>query len=74
MENALKRVKNGRLLLIPASDETRGHGTTGNARFYKQQLEEWLRDRAAAGDVRNACSVVVERRRIGFAERLRTCR
>ena len=43
MENALKRVKNGRLLLIPASDETRGHGTTGNARFYKQQLEEWLR-------------------------------
>jgi homoserine O-acetyltransferase len=43
MENALKRVKNGRLLLIPASDETRGHGTTGMARFYKQQLEEWLR-------------------------------
>jgi homoserine O-acetyltransferase len=43
MESALKRVKNGRLLLIPASEETRGHGTTGQARFYKQQLEEWLR-------------------------------
>jgi homoserine O-acetyltransferase/O-succinyltransferase len=42
-ENALKRVKNGRLHLIPASDETRGHGTTGMARFYKQQLEELLR-------------------------------
>lgn len=43
MENAIKRVKNGRLLLIPASEETRGHGTTGNARFYAKQLEEWLR-------------------------------
>ena len=42
-ENALKRVKNGRLHLIPASDETRGHGTTGMAKFYKQQLEELLR-------------------------------
>ncbi len=41
-ENALKRVKNGRLHLIPASDETRGHGTTGMARFYKQQLEKLL--------------------------------
>ncbi len=28
---AMKRVKNGQLLLIPASAETRGHGTTGNA-------------------------------------------
>ena len=36
------RVKNGRLLLVPASDDTRGHGTTGQARFYKQQFEEWL--------------------------------
>jgi homoserine O-acetyltransferase/O-succinyltransferase len=43
MENALKRVKNGRLHLIPASDETRGHGTTGMAKFYKQQLEELLK-------------------------------
>jgi homoserine O-acetyltransferase len=43
MENAIKRVKNGRLHLIPASDETRGHGTTGMARFYKQQLEDLLR-------------------------------
>ena len=43
IDNALKRVKNGRLHLIPASDETRGHGTTGMARFYRQQLEELLR-------------------------------
>jgi len=39
---ALKRVKNGRLYLIPASAETRGHLTTGNAKFYTQQLHELL--------------------------------
>ena len=39
---ALKRVKNGRLYLIPASTQTRGHLTTGNAAFYKQQLLELL--------------------------------
>ena len=39
---ALKRVKNGRLYLIPASAETRGHLTTGNAKFYTQQLQDLL--------------------------------
>jgi homoserine O-acetyltransferase/O-succinyltransferase len=39
---AMKRVKNGRLYLIPASDQTSGHATTGNARLYKQQLQEFL--------------------------------
>jgi homoserine O-acetyltransferase len=39
---ALKRVKNGRLFLIPASTETRGHLTTGNAAFYAKQLQELL--------------------------------
>jgi homoserine O-acetyltransferase len=39
---AMKRVKNGRLFLIPASTETRGHLTTGNAAFYKKQLQELL--------------------------------
>ena len=42
MERALKRVKNGKLYLIPASDETRGHGTTGNAKFYAEQLRAFL--------------------------------
>jgi len=40
---AVKQVKNGRLYLIPASVETRGHGTTSDAKFYKDQLEELLR-------------------------------
>jgi homoserine O-acetyltransferase len=39
---ALKRVKNGRIFLIPASPDTRGHLTTGNAAFYKKQLQEFL--------------------------------
>jgi homoserine O-acetyltransferase len=42
MMEALKRVKNGRLYLIPASEDTRGHGTTAMAKFYKQQLQELL--------------------------------
>ena len=39
---AMKRVKNGRLFLIPASSETRGHLTTGNAAFWKKQVQELL--------------------------------
>src|SRR2546422_1070028 len=39
---ALARVKNARLLLIPASEETRGHGTTSMARFWKHELQQWL--------------------------------
>ena len=42
MDRELKRVKNGKLYLIPASDETRGHGTTGMAKFYKAPLRELL--------------------------------
>jgi homoserine O-acetyltransferase len=39
---ALKQVKNGKIYLIPASDQTSGHLTTGSAKFYKQQLQEFL--------------------------------
>jgi len=42
MERELKRVKSGKLYLIPANEDTRGHGTTGMAKFWKQQLQEWL--------------------------------
>jgi homoserine O-acetyltransferase/O-succinyltransferase len=41
-ERAIKRLKNGRLYLIPASADTRGHGTTGNAKYYASQLRELL--------------------------------
>jgi homoserine O-acetyltransferase/O-succinyltransferase len=39
---AMKRVKNGKLFVIPASDQTTGHGTAGTARYYKQQLADFL--------------------------------
>jgi len=39
---AMKRVKNGRLYLIPASEQTRGHATTGMAKFYVHELREFL--------------------------------
>jgi homoserine O-acetyltransferase len=42
MERELKRVKNGRLHLIPASEETKGHGTTGMAKLWSRQLQEFL--------------------------------
>lgn len=43
MDRELKRLANAKLVLIPASVETRGHGTTGIAKFYKAQLEEFIR-------------------------------
>jgi len=43
MDRAMQRVKNGRVYLIPASAETRGHGTTGMARFWAPQLDAFLR-------------------------------
>ncbi len=42
MERAIKQVKNGKLYLIPASEQNSGHGTTGNAKFYDKQLHEIL--------------------------------
>jgi homoserine O-acetyltransferase len=42
MERGLQQVKNARLYLIPASEETLGHGTVGIANFWKLQLEEFM--------------------------------
>ena len=42
MESELKRVKNARLFLIPASEDTRGHLTTFFAKFWKQQVQDLL--------------------------------
>ena len=43
LDREIRRVKNGRVLLIPASDKTIGHGTTSRAQFWKKDLEELLR-------------------------------
>jgi homoserine O-acetyltransferase len=42
LDKEIRRVKNGRVLLIPASDQTLGHGTTSQARFWKRDLAELL--------------------------------
>ena len=43
LEREIRRVKNGRVLLILGSEDTAGHGTTGNARWWKRELEEILK-------------------------------
>jgi homoserine O-acetyltransferase len=42
MEQAMKRVKAGRYVLLPITAESRGHGTTGNTRLWKRYLTELL--------------------------------
>jgi homoserine O-acetyltransferase len=42
LEREIRRIRNGRIFLIPASEQTTGHGTTGQARFYKSVLAELL--------------------------------
>jgi homoserine O-acetyltransferase/O-succinyltransferase len=42
LERCIKRVRNGRFVLIPTSDETRGHGTHSVAKLWKQYVVELL--------------------------------
>jgi homoserine O-acetyltransferase len=42
-EREAKRLKNGRFILIPISEKTRGHGTHTQAEIWKDQLAELLK-------------------------------
>src|SRR5215475_12355097 len=42
MERELKRIRNARLFLIPASEDTVGHGTTFFAKYWKQEVQQLL--------------------------------
>ncbi|HEX2334618.1 MAG TPA: alpha/beta fold hydrolase [Burkholderiales bacterium] len=42
LDREIKRVKNGRVFLIPGSEDTNGHGTTGRAKFWKDELAKLL--------------------------------
>lgn len=44
MEKALPRIKNAKLFLIPASPETSGHSTTGQAKWWNKELAATLDD------------------------------
>jgi homoserine O-acetyltransferase len=43
LDREIKRVKNGRVLLIPASADTAGHGTAFQAKYWKKDVEELLK-------------------------------
>jgi homoserine O-acetyltransferase len=49
MDREIKRVKNGRVFLIPASENTAGHGTTGQARWWKDELAKLLQSAPRRG-------------------------
>jgi homoserine O-acetyltransferase len=42
MERELKRIPNARLLLIPGSPDTAGHGTTAQAKWWKKELADLM--------------------------------
>lgn len=50
MEREIKRVKNGRVYLIPGSPQTAGHGTTGQAKFWKDELAKLLQSAPKGAD------------------------
>ena len=45
-EREIKRVKRGRFVLLPTTDQTHGHGTHTYASVWKQYLEELLKESA----------------------------
>ena len=42
LEKALPRIKRAKAFIIPGSPDTFGHGTTGNARFWKKEVADLL--------------------------------
>lgn len=44
LEASMKELKQARLLLIPASADTRGHGTTSMAKFYSKELGQFMQE------------------------------
>lgn len=44
MVEAMKKIKNARLVVVPSSPDTRGHGTLSMAKFYAADLAKLLKD------------------------------
>ncbi len=42
LDREIKRIERGRAFVIPGSEETAGHGTTAQAKFWKHELAELL--------------------------------
>ena len=60
MEREIKRVPLGKVLLIPASDATAGHGTTAQAKFWKRELAELLQTAPRGGALTLGFSSLLE--------------
>lgn len=43
MERELARVRHARMLWVPGSADTAGHGTTANAKWWKAEFDAWLK-------------------------------
>jgi homoserine O-acetyltransferase len=50
LEKAIKRVKQGRYILIPISEETSGHGTHSNPDIWGEYLAELLSKSQPSGE------------------------
>lgn len=48
LEEGIRAVERGRAVVLPISDQTRGHGTHTHARLWKQELERLLMESEAA--------------------------
>jgi homoserine O-acetyltransferase len=46
MEELIKKVKRGRFVLIPISDQTRGHGTHSLPQIWGEELKKFLTETA----------------------------
>lgn len=44
LDREIRRLPRGKVFVIPGSEQTSGHGTTGQARFWKGRVEALLRD------------------------------
>jgi homoserine O-acetyltransferase/O-succinyltransferase len=49
LDREIKRVRNGSYYQIPASAETRGHGTSGDAKWWKHLLPALLNEASTPG-------------------------
>jgi len=43
MEREMARIRHARLLVVPGSAQTAGHGTTAQAKWWKEAFSDWLR-------------------------------
>jgi homoserine O-acetyltransferase len=50
LDSEVKRIKNGRVLMIPGSPDTFGHSTTFFARFWKKELADLLQGAPRLGN------------------------